>query len=192
MEDSHNGSQHPSPLCRRFSSTLSPAPAFTATSWIWHICAIISLLINVPTCHACQVDGLQRTGAYRCGVGQKCVISQCRRRRRRLWCCTKPWLWAPLIASFLSKNATAAESEIIEFDGTNEILLPMKLVVWKWRESKPTRQNVKMSSLKFFTKMYPVQEKCRQKHHICPHDMILEWKQEFPSIHKPRRKELPL
>lgn len=43
----------------------------------------------------------------------------------------KPRLWAPLITSFLSKNATAAESEIIEFDGVNAILLPMKLVVWK-------------------------------------------------------------
>lgn len=39
----------------------------------------------------------------------------------------KPWLRAPLITSFLSKNATAAESEIIEFDGMNEILLPIEV-----------------------------------------------------------------
>lgn len=30
-----------------FSSTLSATPASAAASWIWHICAIISLLIHV-------------------------------------------------------------------------------------------------------------------------------------------------
>lgn len=39
----------------------------------------------------------------------------------------KPWVRAPLITSFLSKNATAAESERIEFDDMHEILLPNEL-----------------------------------------------------------------